>query len=249
MNDTFLSPEYLTQKKLQEEGNLAKLYEEGWKLSISTILLLLFALLCLRVAMSRISSRGLAEALSVYPGWENSSSNALEKKDLWQTPFSSRNERALALYAGLAANFGEPRRKGQNGEDRFYGSDLVVRAGDGFLNLSLLPSAFPGGIDELSRSTQDTIGLIGRTFENSAFEISIESMSILPETARGLFNSDVELSTARAMAVLRQFLDAGVDAQRLRVGSYGSSKRGIRGDRTLRWLPLERVDIVISLRK
>lgn len=253
MNESMLSAQYRERKNSFECEGIPELYRGAWMQTFSALLMLFLCMFVLRFGMLSLPEGRLTRALSFYPPRVLATPAARKRLrapvDYWPTALAGRSEKIAAISEDLTRLSGSPMLQRVPGGDKEFGADLVLHAAAGFISLSLKSSAFPGGLDELSPGVREAIGIIGQTFSEAGFQIRIDAMSVLEESSRGLFNSDWELSTARAMAVLRQFLDAGVDAGSLSVGSYGGTKRGISGEFPNNGRAESRVDIIISLRK
>jgi len=248
-----LSNSYLEQRKKRELEAIASGPRQiNWSLTFSDLLTLLVTMFVLRFSMYSLPKKTLNDQLRSFPtrvvGKEVDQQAAETPDDFWLSVIPGKSEKISAMSDSLSRVLGAPERETEFGSGRRFGSTIVLTPSPGVLTASLLNSAFSADGDELTFEASEAIRTIGKTFGGPDFDIQIAATALLPKNQPSDFASDSELSTARALAVLRQFLDAGVDAQVLSVASYGSANRGIDHAERDSKLPLERVDISIRVK-
>ncbi len=249
-----LSNHYVAQRrKREEEARLHGPRQIHWTLTFSDLLTLLLTMFVLRFSMYSLPKKTLNDSLVNYPtravglGGDRADENIVPQ-DYWLSTLPGSRERLAAMSDSLSRILGAPEPETESGNGKRFGSGLILTTSHGMVTASLLRGAFANQNDELTFEAAEAVRTIGKTFGTPEFEIRISSTAVLSGDQENDFASDADLSTARGMAVLRQFLDAGVDAQVLSLGSYGGAQRGVIGRDYGETLPDERVDISIRLR-
>ena len=248
-----LSNSYVEQRKQRELEAIASGPRQiNWSLTFSDLLMLLVTMFVLRFSMYSLPKKTLNDNLRSYPTRVAGTPVAQTEKeipdDYWLSVIPGNSEKLAAMSEGLSRVLGAPERETEFGSGKRFGSTMILTPSPGVLTATLLKSAFAGAGDELTFEASEAIRTIGKTFGSPEFDLQIAATAILSKDQPSDFASDSELSTARALAVLRQFLDAGVDAQVLSVASYGSATRGIEHSKRTEKMPVERVDIRIRVK-
>ncbi|MFN8392312.1 MAG: flagellar motor protein MotB [Bdellovibrionota bacterium] len=258
-----LSDEYWQRKRranaTQSDGPDPML----WMITFSDLLMLILTMFVMRLSMltldlgkhpgtpSATQSAASVNGVSVNPPQTpqqrektQHSGGLAETAPLLETPTEPREaEKLTAVTQAFYHIFGQQAPLSVGQSDGRFGSEMTIRYHAGRLTASLLDGSFGAPGDELTFHGSEAVATIAKTFGDGAFDIHISAHSrLLNET--DYFGSDLELSSARALAVLRQMLDAGVDPQCLKVSSYDTPSEEL-ADKSV--LP-NRVDIDIQPR-
>jgi len=111
------------------------------------------------------------------------------------------------------------------------------------------PMLFSSGNSKLKENSFSTLNLIAKIMKKSTYDIRVEGHTDNVPINTIIYPSNWELSTARAMSVVRKFVSEGIAPERFQVIGYGeyrpiatnSTEEGRRLNR--------RVEIYISLKK
>lgn len=196
--------------------------DNAWLLTFSDLLTLLLTLFVLRLSMSSLSKH--SEAAGAVPG----SGNAQQAVHSGQQGTNSNPEQSPgAFFTGIAstqlkAALGGPVQ--ESGDKVSFPSDFELeRRGDGSI-IRLGGSTFAPGSDELSFRAAEAVSALakGLAGKNARIRVAGHTDDTPINTER--FPSNWELSGARAIAVARQMIDAGVDERSISAVGYADTK-------------------------
>ncbi|MCB0322292.1 MAG: flagellar motor protein MotB [Bdellovibrionales bacterium] len=196
------------KRRRAHQSQAVELPATFWMLTFSDLLTLLLTFFVMRVAMGQIDIEQFQRVLSVQPP---------------QPPVQAEPRVAEVLAASLSEVFGAPET---NVADKvaWPDTDISVRPdGDGAL-LQIAGSTFITASDELSPETTYALYSIAAVLRDQGFEVEIEGHSDDIPIRSEHFESNWELSSARAIAVARELIAGGMPPERIAVVGYADTK-------------------------
>ncbi len=181
-------------------------------LTFSDLLTLMLTFFVLRISMATLDAQKVEDML-----------DAVQLADT-VAQASMKETLASGLEKQMQQRFGEPERiKGTTDEKRFRSDIRLKPTANGAL-LYLGGSTFESASDELTDEGRVAIRQIGRILAAQKYTIDIAGHTddIPIQTER--FNSNWELSAARAIAVARDLISLGIAPDRISVVGYSDTK-------------------------
>ena len=224
-------------KKQNSEGSAGG----GWEIVYSGFVLIL---LCFFIMLSSFSSmeeakimrfvKSFVEAVGILPGglkFDRGSTVLPGSADMVDS-----NDQLAQIFAELEELSG--RLKKENDITLAYSSKgLVMRLTDRAL--------FEVGVAAISPQALPLLKKVGETISRTDFEVRIEGHSDDLPIKTAQFPSNWELSTARAVNVLRYFLETGaISSQRLSAVGFGEFQPIVPNDSTEHRSQNRRVEII-----
>jgi len=104
-------------------------------------------------------------------------------------------------------------------------SQVAVNRDKHGVALSLKGSSFfPSGSADLLPNSEQFLAMVGALIERIPYQIAVEGHTDNIPISTPLFESNWELSSARASQVVRFFINRGLDSQRFRAVGYADTK-------------------------
>lgn len=208
----------------------------AWMVTFSDLLTLLLTFFVMQLSMSTLDTQTIIENLKHLSGkeiiTETAQKGALKQEE--DAPLESdlktltTTESVDSLNREVSAeNLTETGKiSAQTLNQLIPGNqpDITLQQEPEGTRLLLGTSTFLSASDELSFDAAQTIGALGMFLKNRHAKITIAGHTDSDVIQTKRFPSNWELSSARAIAVVRQLIDAGVDPQTLSAVGYGDSK-------------------------
>ena len=221
-------------KRLRRSRSTAEVSPRSyWIITFSDLMTLLLTFFVLRFAMSSLNKEKLIEHLKSFPQAERviATQASYGGSGSAEVPLSSRdNFRATEtvlrdeLGQELTASVGEPQGKERSGKTLKFQGDIELKSESGGTLVFLGGSTFLSGSTELSFTAQEAVRSVAKRLQGKSVAITVAGHSDNQAINTPEFPSNWELSAARAIAVARQMIDAGVDPQSISAVGYADSK-------------------------
>lgn len=239
----------LEQEELEEISS-----SYAWMLTFSDLLLLLLTLFVLKLSMSSLDGTTLHRSLSAYilgeeayerPGGTRVRGE-LQVEEIELTP---QTERILtAIDDGLARLAGEAQGRRESGGQRIVQDSIEVQAkAEGVL--IRLSSPFPGQGTELSFRAERHIAVVAASVKEEDVELLVTAYTAGVQPEESEFLSSWELSAAQAEVIVRQMIDAGVEAQSISVFGYGNSTPLVSSTEKVADYQNRRIEIIVTAKR
>jgi chemotaxis protein MotB len=111
------------------------------------------------------------------------------------------------------------------------------------------PMLFSSGNSNLRNTSLSTLDLVAKILKNSKYEIRVEGHTDNIPISTSRYPSNWELSTARAMSVVRYFIRQGVAAEKFQVIGYGQYRPIATNSTSIGRELNRRVEIYVNLKK
>ena len=203
----------------------------AWMLTFSDLLLLLLTLFVLRLSMSTLDASKLKDSFSEFPtslsgpflGFDLELGGAPSGIDLINPQMSKETQQLVSGIAdGLGKKLGLPQPEAESGGSSIFPGGVKLQSIRGGARVLLPSSSFPAGTTEFSFSAAETVQTIAKSVAGQNVKIHIASHT--DDSTPTAHPSNWELSSSRAMAVVRQMIDAGVAPQSISAAGYADSK-------------------------
>ncbi|MCC6220154.1 MAG: flagellar motor protein MotB [Deltaproteobacteria bacterium] len=207
----------------------------AWMVTFSDLLTLLLTFFVMLHAMSSIDNQQIILKLKHFSKHQleqakeaiGKGGNDLMDKIDAAIP-SSRNEKTqltARVASKLQGALGAPNAKSAAGNNLKFANDIYLRSTSDNGSLLLLgASTFPMASDELSFSAKEAVIAISRALSGKKVSISVNGHTDSTPINNSRFASNWELSAARAIAVVRQMIDAGIDPNLISAVGYADTK-------------------------
>jgi len=124
----------------------------------------------------------------------------------------------------------------------------VKETDEGMLIRLTGPFLFASGSDEISQEGRDVLKVVAKLLSTTTAPVRIEGHTDNLPVKRGRFRSNWELSTARAIAVLKFLNNNGIPGTRLSAAGYGEFKPIVPNDNAENRKRNRRVEIYVDFK-
>ncbi|MBI4979327.1 MAG: OmpA family protein [Spirochaetes bacterium] len=235
----------------EKEENL-----ERWLLTYADLITLLMLYFIILYSMSNVNKHKydeLARALSIQFGggkWIFSSTSPVDARGSFDKTFNpnkalpaSRGRSRTEMYYSKAISMFIPEIQTKKMQVTFTERGVVITLGADFY--------FQPGAAELTREGRNVLERLSTLFEGVSNNIRIEGHADSDQIVEGgatarRYPSNWDLSSARAIYVLKRLEDGGVDRMRLAATAYGDTKPIDTSDNPSARAANRRIEIIIQ---
>ena len=242
----------MARKKNKEEDSGDQLDPSAWMITFSDLLTLMLTFFVLLISMSSLDAKKLEKSFSFFLGafgvLERGSAGPMGKQEAVQ-PFMilPRVFRDVEenLGAAMAQDVAKWFRTGSTEEDFPYGLELTVDPRGVVIKVGTT-QVFESGTASLRPSARQILEDLGEIIaDNPDLELLVEGHTDSLPIASKRFPSNWELSTGRAIEVLRLLVEKGVDPAKIAASGLAYTRPSVPNDTPENRARNRRIEIII----